>query len=145
MGCPLGARLRATAVARAVSIACIASQAQSARADWGSWQPPNSSTETLVIGELKFERWVAEPLIQAAEKVGVDPAYIVALADQESSLRPLSRARTSSAEGLFQFIEETWLHVVCRYAPKHGLVGAVEALKIVEGRPVPEKSGEPGC
>lgn len=141
MGCLLGAPSRATAVARAcaVSLACIASQAQSVHADSGSWQSTSGSTEALVIGELRFERWIAEPLLRAAEQVGVDPAYLVALADKESSLRPLSRARSSSAEGLFQFIDETWLHVVRRHAHKHGLVGVVDAVKTVQGRSVPQE------
>jgi hypothetical protein len=66
----------------------------------------------------------------------------MAIADKESSLRPLSKARTSSAEGLFQFIEDTWLYLLCRYASKYGMAGAAEVVSVEGGRPVlkdPEK------
>ena len=60
----------------------------------------------------------------------------MALADKESSLLPDSKARTSSAEGLFQFIESTWLEVLRRYGPKYGYAIEAEVIHIVEGRPV---------
>ena len=60
----------------------------------------------------------------------------MALADKESSLVPESKAATSSAEGLFQFIESTWLHVLHRFGPKHGYAAEAEAIHLVEGRPV---------
>jgi hypothetical protein len=60
----------------------------------------------------------------------------MALADKESSLLPASKAETSSAEGLFQFLESTWLEVLRRYGAKHGFVGAVEAISRVQGRSV---------
>jgi len=65
----------------------------------------------------------------------VDPAYLMALADKESSLLPDNKARTSSAEGLFQFIEATWLEVLRRYGPKHGHAAEAQAIQIVESRP----------
>ena len=65
-----------------------------------------------------------------------DPAYLMALADKKSSLLPDNKARTSSAEGLFQFIETTWLEVLRRYGPKHGHAAEAEAIQIVESRPV---------
>src|SRR5215210_9258802 len=60
----------------------------------------------------------------------------MALADKESSLLPDNKARTSSAEGLFQFIEGTWLEVLRRYGPKHGYAAEAEAIRMVQGRPV---------
>lgn len=140
MGRIFGARSRAAALARAcvLMVTCVAVQAQSVRAEIGSWQALALPDNTVVIGGTTVQRWIAEPLVRAAEAAGVDPAYVMALADKESSLRPLARARTSSAEGLFQFVEDTWLHVIRRYATKHGLSGVIEAVKTVEGRPVPE-------
>ena len=49
---------------------------------------------------------------------------------------PDNKARTSSAEGLFQFVEGTWLEVLRRYGPKHGYAAEAEAIQIVQGRPV---------
>ena len=81
-------------------------------------------------------RWLAETVVRAAQATNVDPAYLMALADKESSLLPDNKARTSSAEGLFQFIETTWLEVLRRYGPKHGYAAEAEAIQIVQGRPV---------
>ena len=64
-------------------------------------------TEVLVFEQMRVPRWLAETVIRAAQVTNVDPAYLMALADKESSLVPESKAATSSAEGLFQFIEST--------------------------------------
>src|SRR3954470_9000186 len=91
-----------------------------------------STTETgpnpdddLVFGEMTVPRWLAETVVRAAQATNVDPAYMMALADKESSLLP-DKARTSSAEGLFQFIETTWLEVLRRYGSKHGYAAEAE-------------------
>lgn len=92
--------------------------------------------ETLVFGPMKVSRWLAATVVRAADATGVDPAYLMALADKESSLLPASKAGTSSAEGLFQFLEGTWLEVIRRYAARHGFAGAAEAVDIVQGKAV---------
>lgn len=56
-----------------------------------------------------------------ADAAGVDPGFLEALARVESGLRPDLRARTSTAAGLFQFIEATWLDLLHRHGAKHGL------------------------
>src|SRR4051794_15348371 len=73
---------------------------------------------------------------RAAEATGVDPAYLMALADKESSLRPDKEARTSSAEGLFQFLDDTWFEVLRRYGAKHGYVNEAKAIERVGGKPM---------
>src|SRR5918912_928264 len=80
---------------------------------------PNSN-ETLVFEEMRVPRWLAETVVRAAQVTNVDPAYMMALADKESSLLPDTKNRASSAEGLFQFVEGTWLEVLRRFAPQHG-------------------------
>ena len=44
-----------------------------------------------------------------AQSTGVGFDYLLATAQRESSLNPAAKAGTSSATGLFQFIEQTWL------------------------------------
>jgi uncharacterized small protein (DUF1192 family) len=73
--------------------------------------------------------------VRAAQATGVDSAYMMALADKESSLLPDNKASTSSAEGLFQFVEGTWLEVLRRYGSKHGYAAEAEAIQIVKGKP----------
>lgn len=64
---------------------------------------------------------VAQSVIRgAAQATGADFGYLLNTAQRESSLAPGARASTSSAAGLFQFIESTWLSVLGRYGDKHG-------------------------
>ena len=46
---------------------------------------------------------------QAARMTGADFKYLLATAQVESNLNPNAQATTSSARGLFQFTEQTWL------------------------------------
>ena len=99
-------------------------------------EPVPIPKDEIVFGEMKVPRWVAETVVRAAQVTGVDPAYLMALADKESSLLPDNKARTSSAEGLFQFIKTTWLEMLRRYGSKHGYAAEAAAIHIVESRPV---------
>lgn len=55
---------------------------------------------------------VTDALRQAADQTGVSFDYLLRTASRESSLDPNAKALTSSASGLFQFIEQTWLSIV---------------------------------
>jgi hypothetical protein len=57
----------------------------------------------------------------AADATGVDFSHLMRTARRESSLNPDAKARTSSAAGLFQFVEQTWLSTVKKHGAKHGL------------------------
>lgn len=57
---------------------------------------------------------------RAARATGVDFGYLVKTAKRESSLNPNARAPTSSAAGLFQFIEQTWLGMLKANGARHG-------------------------
>ncbi|KAA2241224.1 lytic transglycosylase domain-containing protein [Salinarimonas soli] len=99
---------------------------ESLRADQAS--DPN---EVLQFGAMRVKRWIVEAIMRAAAAVDVDPVYMMALADKESSLRLESKAGTSSAEGLYQFITKTWLEVIRTFGPRHGLI--TEAAAIGDG------------
>lgn len=64
----------------------------------------------------------------AAEKTGVDFSFLMQKAATESSFNPNAKAKSSSATGLFQFIEQTWLKTVKEHGDKYGL--DTEAAKI---------------
>ncbi len=70
-------------------------------------------------------------LQRAAAATGVDFGYLMKAAQRESSLNPNAHARTSSAAGLFQFIDQTWLGMLKNSGAKHGY-GAF-AAQIVKG------------
>lgn len=66
---------------------------------------------------------------RAANATGVDFSLLVETARRESALNPNARAGTSSATGLFQFIDSTWLDMVRRHGADHGLAQQASALQ----------------
>lgn len=67
---------------------------------------------------------VEAAIANAAQATTVDFDYLLAQAEVESALDPNARAATSSATGLYQFIESTWLDTVRKHGHRFGL-GAV--------------------
>ena len=122
--------------AAAVVATCMLLQLSSSHAQTAAPEMAPDPTEILAFEQMRVPRWLAETVVRAAQVTGVDPAYLMALADKESSLLPDNKARTSSAVGLFQFVEGTWLEVLRRYGPKHGYAAEAEAIQIVKGKPV---------
>lgn len=64
---------------------------------------------------------IQQAIARASAKTGVDFSYLMAKANVESSMNPDARAKNSSATGLYQFIETTWLQMVRDYGHKYGL------------------------
>ncbi|WP_448580214.1 transglycosylase SLT domain-containing protein [Thermaurantiacus sp.] len=64
---------------------------------------------------------VAPAIAAAARKTGVDFATLLETARLESGFNPTARARTSSATGLFQFLDSSWLATLARHGAKHGI------------------------
>jgi hypothetical protein len=91
--------------------------------------------ELVQFGAMRIPRGVVEMIVRAAAVTDVDPVYMMALADKESSFSTDVRARTSSAEGLFQFVTKTWLSVVRTFGAKHGLADEAAAIELVDGQP----------
>lgn len=78
---------------------------------------------------------IAGTLRKAAEATGAGFDYLVKTAQRESSMDPSAKARTSSAAGMFQFTEQTWLQTVKEAGPKHGLDTEAAAItKSANGR-----------
>jgi hypothetical protein len=65
----------------------------------------------------------------AATRTGTDFSYLMAQARLESGLNPLAKAATSSARGLYQFTNATWLETVRKHGGEHGLGWAADAIK----------------
>ena len=63
---------------------------------------------------------LAYVLTAAGDRNGVDFDYLLQTAIRESSLNPQAKASTSSAVGLFQFVEGTWLQVLKEDGPRLG-------------------------
>lgn len=67
---------------------------------------------------------------QAAARTGVDFAYLLDKAAQESSFNPGAKSTTSSATGLYQFIGQTWLRMIKEHGAEYGLQKEAAAISI---------------
>ncbi|MFZ4605481.1 MAG: transglycosylase SLT domain-containing protein [Caulobacter sp.] len=66
-------------------------------------------------------RGVVEAAIQrASQATGVDFSFLMRTANRESGYNPAAKAATSSAAGLFQFTEQTWLATLKAHGSKYG-------------------------
>jgi hypothetical protein len=66
-------------------------------------------------------RSVVESAIQrASSATGVDFTFLMGTAKRESGYNPAAKARTSSASGLFQFVDQTWLSTLKKHGAKYG-------------------------
>lgn len=64
---------------------------------------------------------VVSAIQHASARTGVDFAYLMEKAAAESNFDPAVKSPTSSATGLYQFIESTWLQMVRDHGAKYGL------------------------
>lgn len=82
-----------------------------------------NSIQNNVLASLigKASQGVVQAIKTASAATGVNFAYLVQQAAAESSFNPAAKARTSSASGLYQFLESTWMQMVERYGDKHGI------------------------
>lgn len=82
---------------------------------------------------------VPQPLAYAidagGDKSDVDFNYLLQTAIRESSLNPSAKAGTSSATGLFQFLDSTWLQVMKQEGPRLGYQAYADAIQV-------DKSGD---
>jgi hypothetical protein len=72
---------------------------------------PLSTTPAAVIRAVQI----------AQQRLGADPDLLLAIASQESGFNPKARNRHSSARGLLQFTNVTWLTVIRDFGSQHGL------------------------
>ncbi|WP_293867584.1 lytic transglycosylase domain-containing protein [uncultured Alsobacter sp.] len=77
---------------------------------------------------------VVDAIRTGSERTGADFGYLLSTARRESSLDPDAKATSSSATGLFQFIEQTWLGVVKGTGQNHGLTPYSQAITEKGGR-----------
>jgi hypothetical protein len=64
---------------------------------------------------------VTAAIRSASQQTGISFDYLLKTAQRESALNPSAQAATSSARGLFQFIDPTWLQTVKEDGPAFGL------------------------
>ena len=78
----------------------------------------NGSTASPVAGAIR----------DAAQTTGTSFEYLLTTAQIESNLNPSAQATTSSAKGLYQFIDQTWLATMKQAGPALGLGNYAAAI-----------------
>lgn len=74
-----------------------------------------------IVTALEAPLSISNAIKKASRATGVDFSYLLKTAARESSFNKSAKAKTSSAAGLFQFIENTWLKTVKDVGDKFGL------------------------
>lgn len=80
------------------------------------------------FGSVRVQQSVVEHVVQAARSTEMDPALLMAIADKESNFSIKAKAGTSSASGLFQFVEKTWLKALKTFGWRYGRAEEARAI-----------------
>ena len=80
------------------------------------------------VSPIAIPQSLAYVLNNAGDKSNVDFQYLVQTAVRESSLNPAAKAPSSSAVGLFQFLDSTWLQVMKEEGPRLGYQKYADAI-----------------
>lgn len=97
-----------------------------------SAEPQSRPTTAAEAGVAR----VMSAIQAAAQKTGTGFDYLLRTARRESSLQPTAQAPTSSARGLYQFIDSTWLTMVREEGRNLGLGRFAEQIgRDASGRP----------
>lgn len=84
---------------------------------------------------------VQNAIANASASTGVAFSYLFQQARIESGFNPTAQARTSSATGLYQFIDQSWLATVKKHGADHGLGWAADSIG--QGRDGRYQVGDP--
>lgn len=94
--------------------------------------PPALPSQRLSGGSVsrgvEVPAHIYRAVADASQRVGVSFAYLMTKAETESSFNPNAQASTSSASGLYQFIERTWLDMVKKHGADYGLGKYADAI-----------------
>lgn len=93
---------------------------------------PQESGDVLP-GKGEIAREVYDDATRIGFQMGVDPQYLIKLAYRESALDPYAVAKTSSAAGLYQFTENTWLCLVKEFGGRKVLAQTSQIWRRSDG------------
>src|SRR5712672_2392744 len=88
----------------------------------------DTSSATATAGVDPSRVRIAGAIKQAASTTGTSFEYLLATAKMESNFNPTASASTSSARGLFQFIDQTWLGTVKEAGAQLGYGNYADAI-----------------
>jgi hypothetical protein len=79
---------------------------------------------------------IVHSIRQASAATSTDFGLLMAQASQESGFHADAKSSTSSASGLFQFVDSTWLDLVHRFGAKYGLGQMAQQIgQTADGKP----------
>jgi hypothetical protein len=92
-----------------------------AREDRGDWSPPSTAAPVTGVPTSTsgpFPDWLDPIMLRATYAAGVPQSWakssaLANIVSHESSFRPTAQNPTSTAYGLFQFLDTTWATVGC--------------------------------
>lgn len=91
----------------------------------GATATARTTEEQINLGKqilaTKRSQQVKDAIGEAARRVGVDSGVLTAFAYKESSFQVIASPGTSSAQGLFQFLNKTWAYTVGKYGEMYGV------------------------
>jgi hypothetical protein len=80
------------------------------------------------VGQIGNISSIEAAVRRASSTTGVDFGFLMRTAQRESGLSAGAHASTSSAAGLFQFVEQTWLSTLKRHGAAHGYARYAELI-----------------
>ena len=81
----------------------------------------------MTVSPINTSR-IQSAIAQASSTTGVDFDYLMGQAKLESGFNANARSGTSSASGLYQFIESSWLGIVKKHGAEHGMGWAANSI-----------------
>jgi hypothetical protein len=88
---------------------------------------------------------VLDYIKQAAAMTGVNQDYLLKTAFRESSFNPNAKAPKGSAEGLFQFIDSTWLSTMKKYGSQAGVAPGLDDKSLLAMKKDPRMNAMMGA
>ena len=82
----------------------------------------------MTVNPISTNR-IQSAIAQASSRTGIDFDYLLGQAKLESGLNANAKAGTSSATGLYQFIDSSWLSIVKKHGADAGLGWAANAIQ----------------
>jgi hypothetical protein len=80
------------------------------------------------VGQIGNISSIEAAVRRASSTTGVDFGFLMRTAQRESGLSASAHAGASSAAGLFQFVEQTWLSTLKRHGAAHGYARYAELI-----------------
>jgi len=84
----------------------------------------------MAVSSINTLSAVEQAVRTASQSTGVDFSFLMRTAKRESGLDANAHAGTSSAAGLFQFIEQTWMSTMKQHGSAHGYARYADLIQL---------------